>query len=110
MIFGASVTQRISEKVNTIIVHDCNMKLLHVQGKFIPTFSSAAKYVDKHVGVKVELHTLLTSALDGRQLAVLHHGQLTPERRSQAPTEEQARWTPEFIWTLWGKFYVLNGN
>lgn len=86
MIFGASVSQRTLEKVNTITVHDCNRKLLQVQGKFIPTFSLAAKYVDEHVGVKVELHTLLTSALDGRELSVLHHGQLTPGRRSQAPT------------------------
>jgi hypothetical protein len=45
-------------------------------------------------GVKVHLHTFLTSELFGGEWAV--HGETAPEINRQAPG-----WAPEPAWTVW---------
>jgi hypothetical protein len=38
-------------------------------------------------GVEIELHTFLTSALDGHEWAVSHHGHFTPKERTAVMME-----------------------
>jgi hypothetical protein len=59
-----------------------------------------------HAGVEVQLHSLLTSALDGGEWS----DSLPRGRSPQYPVE--TGWASEPVWTLWGrkKFLAPAGN
>jgi hypothetical protein len=57
-------------------------------------------------GEKVQLHSFLTSALDGANFT---SQPLYPRERTPVPTEEESRWAPVPVWTFWRreKFIAL---
>jgi hypothetical protein len=70
-----------------------------VKSKVVPVFFTLSSTPRKRSeGVDIQLHALLTSALDGsRQL----HGPaaLTPVRESLVPIVQEAGWAPDPVWT-----------
>jgi len=51
--------------------------------------------------MEVQLHTFLTKALDGGEQLASHPSCSTPGRRALGPTEQEAGWGPEPVWTRW---------
>jgi hypothetical protein len=64
-------------------------------------------------GVEVDLHAFLKLEIDGGGLSDSLPGRFVPRGKSPpVPTEYEARWTPESVWTRWRreKLPVLVGN
>ena len=51
-------------------------------------------------GVEVELHSFLTLALDGSEWLTSSSSCFTPGERTPVPTEQEAGWTPELVWSF----------
>jgi hypothetical protein len=70
-------------------------------------------HVVKTWGVKIQLRTFLTSALDGGEWSVLRPGRVTAWKEPLIPVWLEAGWAPEPVWTRRPKrnpFFAPTGN
>jgi hypothetical protein len=56
-----------------------------------------------YVGVDVQIHVFLTSALVGSEWSVSRFGFLPPEKMLQVPVGQETGWVPVPVWTTWGR-------
>ena len=88
---GRSPKNDHSPKSNTIITH----LVFKVRSKV--SLSTPRTHI---WGAKVQLHSFLTLVLDGGEWLPCP-SRFTPGERTLVPTEQEAGWTPELVWSFW---------
>jgi hypothetical protein len=53
------------------------------------------------VGVEVQPHSFLTSALDVGEWSNSRPGRFTLGEKTSVPIEYEVEWTPKSVWTFW---------